>query len=70
MLDLCYEEDSNATVDMNVVMTESGQLIEVQATGEQAPFSRSAMNHMMDLAEKGIRELISLQRNALLEGFK
>jgi ribonuclease PH len=70
MLDLCYEEDSNATVDMNVVMTDTGQLIEVQATGELAPFTRESMNSMLDLAEKGIKELISVQKSVLLEGFK
>lgn len=70
MLDLCYEEDSNAIVDMNVVMTDAGELIEVQATGELAPFSRQSMNTMLDLAESGIRELISVQKNALLERYK
>lgn len=70
MLDLCYEEDSNATVDMNVVMTDEGQLIEVQATGEMSPFSRQSMNTMLDMAEEGIRELIAIQRAVLMEGFK
>ncbi len=70
MLDLCYEEDSNATVDMNVVMTDAGQLIEVQATGEMSPFSRQSMITMLDLAENGIRELIDIQRAVLMEGFR
>ncbi len=70
ILDLCYEEDSNATVDMNVVMTDAGHLIEIQATGELSPFSRESMNGMLDLAEKGIKELISIQKNVLLEGFR
>ncbi|NLM27978.1 MAG: ribonuclease PH [Clostridiaceae bacterium] len=70
MLDLCYEEDSNATVDMNVVMTDTGKLIEVQATGELSPFTRESMNGMLDIAEKGIKELISIQKSVLLEGFK
>lgn len=70
LLDLCYEEDSTATVDMNVVMTDAGQLIEVQATGEMCPFSRQSMNTMLDLAEGGIQELIDIQRMALMEGFK
>lgn len=70
LLDLCYQEDSNATVDMNVVMTDTGELIEVQATGELSPFSRKALNSLLDLAEKGISELISIQKNVLLEGFK
>jgi ribonuclease PH len=70
MLDLCYEEDSNATVDMNVVMTDTGKLIEVQATGELSPFTRESMDSMLDIAEKGIKELISIQKSVLLEGFK
>lgn len=70
MLDLCYEEDSKATVDMNVIMTDTGKLIEIQATGELAPFSRQEMNTMIDLAEKGIADLISIQKSKLLEGFK
>lgn len=70
LLDLCYEEDSNATVDMNVVMTDSGQLIELQATGELSPFSRDAMNQLLDMAEQGIAELIQIQKNVLLKGNK
>lgn len=70
LLDLCYEEDSNATVDMNVVMTDTGQLIEVQATGELSPFSREQMNQMLDMAEKGISELITIQKNVLMEGLR
>lgn len=66
LLDLCYYEDSRATVDMNVVMTSSGDLIEVQATGEEAPFARKVLDQMLDLAEKGINELISIQRQVLL----
>jgi ribonuclease PH len=70
MLDLCYDEDSKAIVDMNVVMTDSGKLIEVQATGELAPFSRQQLNTMLDFAEKGINELVTIQKNTLLERFK
>lgn len=66
LLDLCYSEDSHATVDMNVVMTASGQFIEVQATGEESPFDRVVFDHMLSLAEKGISELIEIQKNALL----
>lgn len=65
MLDLCYEEDSNAIVDMNVVMTSSGEFIELQATGEQAPFSREQLNKLLDLAQSGIKDLIEIQREAL-----
>jgi len=55
---------------MNVVMTDAGQLIEVQATGEMSPFSRQSMNALLDLAESGIKELISIQKMALMQGFK
>ena len=64
-LDLCYEEDSSAKVDMNLVMTESGKIIEIQGTGEESSFSRAEMNQMMDLAEKGILELINIQKDVL-----
>lgn len=65
LLDLCYEEDSSAEVDMNVVMTSSGRLVEVQGTAEAEPFSKEQMQQMMELAEKGILELFEVQRNAL-----
>ncbi|MDF2925242.1 MAG: ribonuclease [Paenibacillaceae bacterium] len=64
-LDLKYEEDSTAKVDMNVVMTGSGQFVEVQGTGEEAPFSREELNALLGLAEQGIRDLIELQKEAL-----
>lgn len=67
LLDLCYTEDSNAIVDMNVVMAEKDGFIEVQATGEQAPFKREQFDRLLNLAEKGIKELISLQKNVLGE---
>jgi ribonuclease PH len=67
MLDLCYEEDSNAIVDMNVIMTGDGNFIEVQATGEQAPFNRSQLNKLLEHAESGIKNLIELQRETLGE---
>ena len=70
ILDLCYEEDSNAQVDMNIVMTEEGQFVEIQGTGEERPFSRDEMNTLLELGEKGIRELIKEQKNALGEGCK
>jgi ribonuclease PH len=65
LLDLAYEEDSQAEVDMNVVMTEDGGLVEVQATAERTPFPRSRMLEMMDLAESGIRQLLEAQREAI-----
>ena len=65
MLDLCYEEDSNAEVDMNVVMTESGKLIEIQGTAEGAPFDRRRLNELVDLAEHGLKQIFAIQRAAL-----
>jgi ribonuclease PH len=65
LLDLAYEEDSQAEVDMNVVMTEDGGLVEVQATAERSAFPRSKMLEMMDYAEAGIRELLEAQRKLL-----
>jgi ribonuclease PH len=67
LLDLAYEEDSRAEVDMNVVMTEDGGLVEVQATAEKTAFPRSRMLEMMDLAEAGIKELFAAQRAAIAE---
>lgn len=65
MLDLCYEEDSNAEVDMNVVMTESGKLVEVQGTAEGEPFSRARLNELLDLAEHGLKQIFAMQREAV-----
>ena len=65
LLDLAYEEDSQAEVDMNVVMTEDGGLVEVQATAERTPFARSRMLEMMDLAAAGIEQLLQAQREAI-----
>ncbi len=64
-LDLAYAEDSHAEVDMNVVMTDSGRFVEIQATAEKDPFSRADMGKMLKLAEKGIKSLIGKQRAAL-----
>ncbi|MBI3596940.1 MAG: ribonuclease PH [Nitrospirae bacterium] len=64
-LDLCYAEDSNAEVDMNVVMTGSEKFVEVQGTAEQQPFTRSEMDALVDLAKKGIKQLITQQRKLL-----
>ncbi len=65
ILDLCYEEDSNAEVDMNIVCTGAGKFIEIQGTAEREPFSRDQMNEMLDLAEKGINQLFTIQRYAI-----
>ena len=66
VLDLDYPEDSDCDTDMNVVMTGSGGLVEIQGTAEGEPFTRTQMNALVDLAESGIRELIARQRAALL----
>jgi ribonuclease PH len=66
LLDLCYEEDSQAQVDMNMVMTESGEIIEIQGTAEKYPFTRDELNRLYDLAEKGTAELIEMQKLALV----
>jgi ribonuclease PH len=65
VLDLDYEEDSTCQTDMNVVMTGSGGLVEVQGTAEGAPFSRTELAAMMDLAAAGIAHLVAAQRAAL-----
>jgi ribonuclease PH len=64
-LDLDYALDSTVDVDMNIVMTESGRLVEVQGTAEEQAFTRDQLNQMLDLAEKGIKEIIVAQKNAL-----
>ncbi|NLM98384.1 MAG: ribonuclease PH, partial [Halanaerobiaceae bacterium] len=65
LLDLCYEEDSQAQVDMNIVMTESGKIVEIQGTAEKKPFTLEEMNSFLDLAEKGIKELVIIQKESL-----
>jgi ribonuclease PH len=67
LLDLCYEEDSRAGVDMNVIGLASGKLIEVQATAEGQPYDRATLDRLLDLAQSGIGELIEIQRQALGE---
>jgi ribonuclease PH len=65
VLDLCYQEDSAAEVDMNLVMTGRGNFVEIQGTGEEASFTRDEARQMMDLGAAGIRQLVELQREAL-----
>ena len=65
LLDLCYAEDSKAAVDMNVVMTDTGHLVEVQGTGEDAPFSQKDFNHLLRFAKSGIKKLLAIQKKAL-----
>jgi ribonuclease PH len=67
VLDLNYEEDARAEVDFNVVMTEEGELVEVQGTGESHPFTRQAMDELLTLSESGVRRLFDVQKAALAE---
>ena len=65
LLDLCYAEDSQAQVDMNLVMTGDSRVVEIQGTAEEFPFSRQEMNELIDLAEKGINRLVKMQKESL-----
>jgi ribonuclease PH len=65
LLDLCYEEDSSAEVDMNLVMTGSGRFVELQATAEKTPFDDAQLGQMVELARRGITELFEIQKAAL-----
>jgi ribonuclease PH len=67
MLDLCYEEDSHAEVDFNVVKTGEGSFVEVQGTAEGKPFTREGLDSMLALADKGIQELFERQRQAIAQ---
>ena len=68
MLDLCYQEDSNAETDCNFVLNNQGGLVEIQGTAEQGSFSRDQFNQMLDLAIKGCDELYNIQQQALAKG--
>ena len=70
VLDLNYPEDKNATVDANIVMTGSGKFVEVQSSGEEATFSRAELDQLLELGEKGIREINQLQEAAIAEGLQ
>lgn len=65
VLDLCYDEDCNAAVDFNVVMTSKGEFVEIQGTAEGKPFSREAVDDLLSLAERGIQQLFQIQQEAL-----
>lgn len=65
ILDLCYLEDSSAKVDMNIVMTDEGEFIEVQGTGEESPFSRKDLDELLALGEKGNKQMIQIQKDVL-----
>ena len=68
LIDLDYDEDSNASVDMNVVMTGEGQFVEVQATGEKTTYTEEQLTSMLALARRGIADLIELQRKTIAQG--
>jgi ribonuclease PH len=65
LLDLCYEEDNRASADFNVVMTDKGEFVELQGTAEGSPFSKEAVDALLELAEKGIKQLFKVQKAAL-----
>jgi len=65
LLDLCYDEDYNAAVDSNVVMTSKGEFIEIQGTAETKPFSKETIDSLLSLAEKGIKQLFQIQQTAI-----
>lgn len=65
MLDLCYDEDSQAGVDFNIVMTSKGEFVEVQGTAEGKPFTKQSIDDLISLAEKGIQQLFKAQQEAL-----
>lgn len=67
LLDLCYQEDFAASVDFNVVMTDKGQFVEIQGTAEGKPFSKTTVDLLLSLAEKGIKQLFKIQRATLEE---
>jgi len=67
LLDLNYKEDSNAQVDMNVIMTASSRIVEIQTTAEGAPFTRKRFDNLLDLATKGINELVSTVKTTLAD---
>jgi ribonuclease PH len=68
LLDLCYEEDSRAEVDMNLVMNAQGDFIEVQGSAEKQPFSQERLLEMLALGRRGLEQLLEIQRRTLAEG--
>ncbi len=65
MVDLCYEEDSNAAVDLNLVMNSNGQIAEIQATGEKSMFTKDQLDQIIEISSKAIDEIIKIQRKSL-----
>lgn len=68
VLDLCYQEDSSAKIDMNIVMTDAGEYVEIQGTGEESPFSKDELIELLALGQKGILELIQYQKEVWRNG--
>ncbi|MDI3537282.1 MAG: ribonuclease [Eubacteriaceae bacterium] len=67
IVDLCYEEDSAADVDMNLVMTENGEMIEIQGTGEERPFKKDELQKLLEIGEENILKIIAFQKNTLIK---
>ncbi|WKY47492.1 ribonuclease PH [Eubacteriaceae bacterium ES3] len=67
IVDLCYEEDSSADVDMNLVMTENGEMIEIQGTGEERPFKKDELQSLLEIGEKNILKIIEFQKKTLIK---
>ncbi|MFP3361880.1 ribonuclease PH, partial [Planococcus sp. SIMBA_143] len=65
LLDLCYKEDASAQVDMNIVMTGSGEFVELQGTGEEATFNMNQLNELLALGKTGVEELINTQAEVI-----
>lgn len=65
LVDLCYEEDSKAKVDFNIIGTDEGEFVEVQGAGEESPFKRQELNKILDLGEKALKQMIQHQKDAL-----
>jgi ribonuclease PH len=67
IVDLCYEEDAAADVDMNLVMTENGEMIEIQGTGEERPFKKDELQKLLEIGEENILKIIAFQKNTLIK---
>ncbi len=65
LLDLCYLEDSKAKVDMNIIMTDEGKIVEIQGTGEESPFSMEDLNELLTIAQKGIKQMVQVEKDSL-----
>jgi ribonuclease PH len=70
LLDLCYDEDSQASVDMNIIMTDRGRYVEVQGTAEGAPFTRERLLRLLDLGHQGIQQVMEVQSQVITELMK